>query len=231
MSNKDEKDKQTELSTDALDKVINPDDKTVKKLDSEHLLISNEKYKIVKDYREGLDLELLEERYSDFLQKYDYIVGDMSYGKLRLRGFYRDEVKKIPIDMRISYLEDYLLEYCSFGCAYFVLENIDPNRKEVSRHYDSDNKSDFKNKQSQLKKTDKSGKQARQSRSKKPYRKKKPVQSSGDKDSVKREAKEKRPFTKKNRNKTAEGGQKKEEIKEVKNTKGKTRFQIRKKKD
>lgn len=222
MSNQDKNDNQPELSADALDKVINPEDKTVKKIDSDHIAIKGDKYKIVKDYREALDLELLEERYSDFLEKYDYIVGDMSYGKLRLRGFYQDDVKKIPIDMRISYLEDYLLEYCSFGCAYFVLENLEPKKKQTNHQYDSSSKPQSQNK-------------SRKSRSgKKPYKKKKPSQSSKKSDKNEKTASSsngKRSFTKKPRNKSGESDQKKEEIKEVKNESGKTRFQIRKKKD
>lgn len=31
---------------------------------------------------------------------------------------------------RISRLEDYIKEFCNFGCAYFVLEN--PNPKEIT---------------------------------------------------------------------------------------------------
>ena len=68
----------------------------------------------------------------------------MSYGKLRLRGFYNDDVKKIPIDMRISYLEDYLLEYCSFGCAYFVLKNTEPKKKRPEHQYSSNKKNRLK---------------------------------------------------------------------------------------
>lgn len=222
MSNHDINDKQPELSADALEKVINPEDKTVKKIDSDHIAIKGDKYKLVKDYREALDLELLEERYSDFLEKYDYIVGDMSYGKLRLRGFYRDDVKKIPIDMRISYLEDYLLEYCSFGCAYFVLENMTPKKKQLNHQYDSNSKPQSQNK-------------SKKSRSgKKPYKKKKPSQPSKKSDKNEKTASSsngKRSFTKKSRNTTDGSNQKKEEIKEVKNDSGKTRFQIRKKKD
>ena len=228
MSNQDKNEKQPELSSDALEKVINPEDKTVKKIDTEHIAIKGDKYKIVKNYREALDLELLEVRYSDFLEKYDYIVGDMSYGKLRLRGFYQDDVKKIPIDMRISYLEDYLLEYCSFGCAYFVLENLEPNRKRPEPQYESSSKPQSQNK-------------PRKSRGgKKPYKKKKPSQPSKKSDNKEKtertekaapKSKGKRSFTKKHRNKKNTTDQKKEEIKEVKNDSGKTRFQIRKKKD
>ena len=132
MSKENRKEKPSKLTDDKLETVINPEDRKIKKIDTDHISIKNEKYEIMKDYKEALDLELLEERYSDFLEKYDYIVGDMSYGKLRLRGFYNDDVKKIPIDMRISYLEDYLLEYCSFGCAYFVLKNRSQRKRDLS---------------------------------------------------------------------------------------------------
>lgn len=227
MSNKKEQDKQSELSNDALDKVINPEEKSIKKLDSEHIEINNEKYKIVKDYREALDLELLEERYSDFLEKYDYIVGDMSYGKLRLRGFYHDDVKKIPIDMRISYLEDYLLEYCSFGCAYFVLENSEPNKKQITHHYESSSKSTNK----PSKKSYSRNKSGKPQPSKKPYKKKQTSKPANQKEVTQNKPKDKRSFTKKHRNEPSESDRKKEEIKEVKSDNGKTRFQIRKKKD
>lgn len=90
---------------------------------------------------EGIDLVLLEnvknafdttsfgQRYTEILLKYDYIVGDWGNEQLRLKGFYKDsnDVKKTN---RISRLEDYIKEFCNFGCAYFVLEN--PNPKEIT---------------------------------------------------------------------------------------------------
>ena len=41
---------------------------------------------------------------------------------MRLRGFYKEERDVATMD-KLSRLDDYLLEYCSYGCAYFVLEN------------------------------------------------------------------------------------------------------------
>lgn len=32
--------------------------------------------------------------YTDFFSDYDYIVGDIAYGKLRLKGFYEETNKK-----------------------------------------------------------------------------------------------------------------------------------------
>jgi len=81
-------------------------------------------YRLVKDYRDGFDYEALIKRYNDVLAKYDYIVGDWGYDQLRLRGFFKDDFKSAPIDAKINTLNDYLYEFCNFGCAYFVIEQI-----------------------------------------------------------------------------------------------------------
>ncbi|MFC7366083.1 MULTISPECIES: YutD family protein [Bhargavaea] len=86
--------------------------------------IENTEYEVVRDYRDALQEEALESRYSDILTKYDYIVGDWGYGQLRLRGFFDDKNPKATIATKISTLEDYLYEHCNFGCAYFVLKKI-----------------------------------------------------------------------------------------------------------
>lgn len=86
------------------------------------ITINGEKYDIVEDHDGGFDQEKVEERYNTVLDKYDFIVGDWGYDQLRFKGFYEDERKESGIDNRISHLEDYLIEYCNFGCAYFVLE-------------------------------------------------------------------------------------------------------------
>lgn len=83
------------------------------------------KYKVIENNKSGLQEEALKERYSDVLKKYDFIVGDWGYNQLRLKGFYNDENTKATFDTKISTLDDYLYEYCNFGCAYFVLEKMD----------------------------------------------------------------------------------------------------------
>ena len=79
-------------------------------------------YKIVKNYRDGFDYEATIKRYNDVLDKYDFIVGDWGFDQLRLKGFFLDDFKSAPIDAKISTLEDYIYEYCNFGCAYFVIQ-------------------------------------------------------------------------------------------------------------
>lgn len=84
--------------------------------------INNFEYDIITDYREGFNEEALNARFSDVLSKYDYILGDWGYSQLRLKGFFDDKNPKATYETKISTLQDYIYEYCNFGCAYFVLQ-------------------------------------------------------------------------------------------------------------
>lgn len=94
----------------------------VLQLSAEKIKINQETYLLVVNHKQGFDAARLAVRYNPVLKKYDYIVGDWGYGQLRLRGFYDDQRPQVKIDQKISTLQDYLLEYCNFGCAYFVIE-------------------------------------------------------------------------------------------------------------
>lgn len=84
-------------------------------------------FEIIEDYRECFDETLFANRYADILDKYDYIVGDFGYDQLRLKGFYKDSNKKAELSKRFSTIQDYLLEYCNFGCPYFILRKVPEN--------------------------------------------------------------------------------------------------------
>ncbi|MGM9925072.1 MAG: YutD family protein [Bacillus sp. (in: firmicutes)] len=86
--------------------------------------INNLQYEVVEDFRNGYNEEAFKVRYSDILNKYDYIVGDWGYGQLRLRGFFDDQNQKASFDTKISTLSEYLYEFCNFGCPYFVVKKI-----------------------------------------------------------------------------------------------------------
>lgn len=96
-----------------------------KRRDHALLELNGKKYDILEDKKSALQKEVLEERYSDVLKKYDFIVGDWGYSQLRLKGFYHEDHPKASFDSRIDMLEDYLYEYCNFGCAYFILKKVD----------------------------------------------------------------------------------------------------------
>ena len=56
--------------------------------------VENNKYEIIKDYKNGFDEEEFINHYTDFFEDYDYLVGDIAYSKLRLKGFYDEKNKK-----------------------------------------------------------------------------------------------------------------------------------------
>ncbi|NJP38281.1 YutD family protein [Alkalicoccus luteus] len=96
------------------------------------ITISGNTYEIVEDVRDGWDEEAFKNRYSDILNKYDYIVGDWGYEQLRLKGFFEEQHRKSSPDTKISFLQEYIYEYCNFGCAYFVLRKTKAKEKGSS---------------------------------------------------------------------------------------------------
>jgi len=84
-------------------------------------------FELVHDHKGGWNPEAFRERYSEVLDRYDYVIGDWGYNQLRLKGFFRDNHPKATKDTAIGHLVDYLHEYCNFGCAYFVLRRVNVN--------------------------------------------------------------------------------------------------------
>lgn len=87
-------------------------------------------FELLEDHRNGWNAEIFKSRYSDILNKFDYIVGDWGYGQLRLKGFFEDQYPKSSFDNRISFLDEYIQEYCNFGCPYFVLKKVKDKQSE-----------------------------------------------------------------------------------------------------
>jgi uncharacterized protein YutD len=90
------------------------------------ITIGNYSYEVIEDVREAFNEEQFKARYSEILHKYDYIVGDLGYEQLRLRGFFEDNHEKATFDTKISTLPEYIYEYCNFGCPYFVVKKVNP---------------------------------------------------------------------------------------------------------
>ncbi|MCY8076657.1 YutD family protein [Bacillus haynesii] len=88
------------------------------------IVVQNAAFEVFKDVKNGFNEEAFKARYSDILNKYDYIVGDWGYSQLRLKGFFDDQNQKATFDTKISTLDEYIYEYCNFGCAYFVLKRL-----------------------------------------------------------------------------------------------------------
>ena len=97
--------------------------------------------------------EIIEARnmVTSILNKYDYIVGDWGFEQLRLKGFFRDDMKDVQRSQTIGAVQDYLYEYCNFGCAYFIIKNervIKPKRTSRSRKDDRRGKKNTNSRQS-----------------------------------------------------------------------------------
>ncbi|AZN43018.1 YutD-like domain-containing protein [Paenibacillus albus] len=84
--------------------------------------IGGRTYELIHENRNGWNFEAFRERFSEVLERYDYVIGDWGYNQLRLKGFFRDNHPKVTRESAISSMVDYINEYCNFGCAYFVLE-------------------------------------------------------------------------------------------------------------
>lgn len=86
--------------------------------------VENNKYELIKNYKDGFDLNDFTSHYTDFFSDYDYIVGDIAYSKLRLKGFYDETNKKAKNINNYKYLDKYLTDNCATDCKYFVLKKI-----------------------------------------------------------------------------------------------------------
>ncbi len=87
--------------------------------------VENIKYEIVKDYKNAFDKEVFISHFTDYFYDYDYIVGDISYGKLRLKGFYNPNNKKVKSINNYNNVNKYIEEDCSVDCKYYILKKLE----------------------------------------------------------------------------------------------------------
>ena len=84
--------------------------------------INDIEYELVKNYKDGFDESAVSDLITDYYDSYDYILGDWAYGKLRLKGFYNKDNKKVNKINNIEDLDKYIKENCAYDCKYFLLE-------------------------------------------------------------------------------------------------------------
>ena len=87
--------------------------------------VENNEYKLIKNYKDGFDEEMFKERYTSYFENYDYIVGDIAYSKLRLKGFNKKETKNVNKINNYKNVETYIKNNCAYDCKYFILEKIE----------------------------------------------------------------------------------------------------------
>lgn len=86
--------------------------------------VGNNKYKLIKDYKDAFDKDEFIEKFTSFFNEYDYIVGDIAYSKLRLKGFTKKENKIHNKINDYANVDKYIKENCAFDCKHFVLERM-----------------------------------------------------------------------------------------------------------
>lgn len=88
------------------------------------IILENQEWELIEQYKDGFELEPLKEKYTEYFEPYDYIVGDWSYGKLRLKGFC-DKINKIcNRNNDIKFRDDYIKNLCSYECRWFEIKRV-----------------------------------------------------------------------------------------------------------
>lgn len=86
--------------------------------------INGIKYEIIRNDNDCINKEELEEKVTEYFEPYDYIFGDYSYEKVRLKGYNDSTNKKATKINDIKYLDNYITNYCSYGAKVFLLKKV-----------------------------------------------------------------------------------------------------------
>lgn len=84
--------------------------------------VNNKKYELIKNYKDAFDIEEFLKKCTDYFYDYDYIVGDIAYGKLRLKGFYDEKSKKVNKINNFKNVKSYLQNNCASDCKYYIVK-------------------------------------------------------------------------------------------------------------
>lgn len=86
--------------------------------------VNGVKYTVIRNVRDALNVNELEEKLTEYFEDFDYILGDYAYGKLRLKGFNNKENKNFKSYNDIDKLDDYIVNNCAYGCRHFVISKV-----------------------------------------------------------------------------------------------------------
>ena len=92
--------------------------------------LDEKKYLILENKNECLNLEELQEKYTDYFYDFDYILGDYAYNKLRLKGFCQKNNPRFNQINDINTKDNYLKELCAYNCNYFLIKKYKESQKK-----------------------------------------------------------------------------------------------------
>lgn len=81
-------------------------------------------YEIVKDNGNCFNYDELSDKVTEYFDEFDYIFADYAYDKIRLKGFYDNDNRKVSSINSIDSLDGYVKDYCAYGAKYFLLKKV-----------------------------------------------------------------------------------------------------------
>ena len=87
-------------------------------------IVNNRKYLVLENVKDAINIEELAEKITDYFDDFDYIVGDIAYGKLRLKGFNSKTNKNFKELNDVDKVSDYIKNNCAYGCKWFMISEI-----------------------------------------------------------------------------------------------------------
>ena len=88
------------------------------------IILNDINYELERDDENSFDLEEVKSLFTDYFNDFDYVLGDWSYGKLRLKGFCKRSNAKFKQYNNYEKMEKYVDERCPLGCKFFILKKL-----------------------------------------------------------------------------------------------------------
>ncbi len=104
------------MKSDLKKKIINVGD------EMKNIVLEGKEYTLEKNYKDCFNIEDLKFLYTDYFESFDYILGDYSYNKLRLKGYYDSKNKNVKKYNDIKFYSKYLEDFCAAECPYFLIK-------------------------------------------------------------------------------------------------------------
>ncbi len=88
------------------------------------LLLNNVEYEVIEDNGNCFDESELKEKFTDYFDDFDYVLGDYAYNKLRLKGFCDKGNSRFNKINDYNTKDTYIKTLCAYKCRYFVLKKV-----------------------------------------------------------------------------------------------------------
>ncbi len=91
---------------------------------NDKIMVNGILYELIVNYKYGFEMDEFISKCTDYFWNYDYIIGDIAYGKLRLKGFYDSSNSKVSRINNYDNKDKYLSDYCASDCKYFIVKKV-----------------------------------------------------------------------------------------------------------